>query len=125
MHLRDYFTKNSAGESLLTGVRIEALPEGRRHHFTETSVEKYTAKGLMTKTDTTITLHTVDGDMLFNIDHPPTRVCLLCGEQLPNEDRDGNNIPQGDPRMGAGARAHMAEKHAGEASPKPASCRSC
>lgn len=119
MHLRDYFTKNKAGESLLTGVRLEALSGGRRHHFTETCVEKYEARDLITKTDKTITMHTVDGDMLFNIDHPPTRVCLLCGEQLPNEDRDGSNTPQGHPNMGAAARAHMEEKHKGEASPDP------
>ena len=120
MHLRDYFTANDINEQLLTGVRLERLSEGRRHHFTETTVEKYESRGLMTRTKTSLVLHTVDGDMVFNIDHPPTRVCLLCGAHLPNEDRDkgGEFIPQGDPRLGAGARKHMADKHKGQASPK-------
>jgi len=116
MHLRDYYTKE-----VLTGVRLEKLPKGRRHHFNERMVAKYEAVGLITKNDKTLTMHTVDGDMKFTIDHPPTRVCLLCGEFLPNEDRadGGQFIGQGDPRLGAGARKHMEAKHKGEKSPNP------
>jgi len=121
MHLRDYFTQNSLGESSLTGVKLEKLAEGRRHHFTERTVEKYESRGLITKDDKTLTMHTVDGDMKFSIDHPPTRVCLLCGEFLPNEDReeDGEFIPQGHPKLGAGARKHMEKEHKGKESPNP------
>ncbi len=120
MHLRDFFTTNAANESLLTGVRLEKLAQGRRHHFLELTIEKYESRKLLTRTDKAIILHTVDGDMLFNIDHPPTRVCLLCGEHLPNEDQGaGSSIPQGDPRLGAGARKHMADKHKNKPSPDP------
>jgi len=116
MHLRDYETNGK-----LTGVRLEKLAKGRRHHFNERMVAKYEAAGLITKNDKTLTMHTIDGDMEFAIDHPPTRVCLLCGEHLPNEDRTdgGQFIPQGDIRLGAGARKHMDEKHKGEKSPDP------
>lgn len=121
MHLRDYYTQNKDNESLLTGVRIEKLAKGRRHHFIQKTVDKYVSRGLMTQSDTALILHTIDGDMVFNIDHPPTRVCLTCGEHLTNEDtaKGGEAIPQGDPRLGAAARKHMAEKHPGVASPDP------
>lgn len=121
MQLREYQTKNDAGESLLTGVRLEKLAEGRRHHFLQKTVDKYVSRDLMTQTDTALTLHTVDGDMVFNIDHPPTRVCLHCGEHLPNEDKakGGSFIPQGDPRLGMAAREHVAAKHKGKVSPDP------
>ncbi len=123
MQLRDYFTKNRFNEQVLSGVRLEKLCATRRHHFGYASVDKYTDRNLMTKTDTTITLHTVDGDMLFNIDHPPGRYCSHCGEALPNEnsDKGGEFIPQGDPRLGAGARKHVEEKHKGKTSPDPSS----
>lgn len=119
MYLRDYFTKNEAGESLLTGFRLERLAEGRRHHFGPAQIAKYESRGLITKTDTTITMHTVDGDMLFNIDHPPGRYCCHCGEALQNEQTEegGEFIPQGHAKLGAGARKHVATKHKGKTSP--------
>ncbi len=122
MHLRDYFTANDLGEQVLSGVRIEKLAKTRRHHFSYATVAKYEGRGLLTKTDTTITLHTVDGDMAFNIDHPPGRYCLHCQESLPDEHLEdgGAFIPQGDPRLGAGARAHVEAKHKGKKSPNPA-----
>lgn len=119
MHLRDYFTKNALGESSLSGVRLEKLAGGRRHHFTPATVEKYEKRGLLTKTDTTIVLHTIDGDMLFNIDHPPGRYCAHCGESLQDEnfEEGGEFIPQGHAKLGAGARAHVEAKHKGKVSP--------
>ena len=119
MQLRDYFTNNKAGESLLTGVRLEKLAAGRRHHFGQSMIDKYEGRGLLTKTDTTITLHTIDGDMLFSIDHPPGRYCAHCGESLQDEnfEEGGEFIPQGNPKLGAGARAHVAAKHKGKTSP--------
>jgi len=121
MHLRDYFTINHLNESVLSAVRLESLAAGRRHHFGDASIKKYESRGLLTKTDSTITMHTVDGDMVFNIDHPPGRYCCHCGEAQQNEnfDKGGDFIPQGDPRLGAGARKHVAEKHAGKTSPDP------
>lgn len=121
MNLRDYFTRNGVGESILTGVRLEALAEGRRQHFNDRLVEKYKSRSMLSVVGDDLIMHTVDGDMVFHIDHPPTRVCLHCGEYLPNEDREegGELIPQGDSRLGAGARKHVAEKHEGEESPDP------
>lgn len=121
MYLRDYFTTNDLNQKVLSGVRLERLAGGRRHHFGPAQIAKYESKGLITKTDTTITMHTVDGDMLFNIDHPPGRYCCHCGESLQNEQWEdgGAFIAQGDSRLGAGARAHVAAKHKGKKSPDP------
>ena len=121
MHLREFFTTNEVGETKLSGLRIEKLAKARRHHFSQSMIDKYESSGLITKSDTAIVVHTVDGDMVFNIDHPPGRYCLHCGDALPNEnfEKDGETIPQGNIKHGAGARKHVAEKHKGKKSPDP------
>lgn len=114
MHLRKIMTRNPEGELLWAGLQLLKLAPSRRHHFSPTQLALWKARGFCEITDSTITLKTVDGDMIFDIDHEPGRYCLHCNEKLHNEEEDPGAIPQGDPRLGAAARKHVKEKHAGK-----------
>jgi len=119
MQIRNIHSTNSeTGEVTWTGVQLISLQPGRRHHFSPEWVEKHVDRGLATLSKKDITLHTVDGDMVFHIDHGPGRVCLHCGEKLLSEE-DKSSYPAGHPKLGEAARAHVAKQHEGVASPNP------
>lgn len=118
MQIRNIHTKRPNNEVIWTGIQLIKLAATRRHHFGKTWIAKHIDRGFVTKTDKAITLHTVDGDMKFSIDHPPGRYCLHCDTALPNEDEDGG-FPAGHPELGKAARAHVAKEHKGAKSPNP------
>lgn len=105
-------------EVLWTGIELRKLAPGRRHHFTPKQLKVWGDRGWITKDENTITLHTVNGDRLFHIDHEPGRYCLHCGEFLKSEE-DAGIYAQGSPELGKAARAHVAKKHDGVDSPDP------
>jgi hypothetical protein len=119
MQIRNIHTKNAAtGESLWTGIQLIKLAPARRHHFGQAWLDRHIDRGFVTKTDKDITLHTVDGDMKFSVDHVPGRYCLHCNAALPNEDSEGA-YPAGHPKLGEAARKHVAKDHKGAKSPNP------
>lgn len=115
MHLQKIYTE-SDGETRWSGIRLLKLAPSRRHHFKPKMVDEYEKRGLATRTKDAITLHTIDGDMVFTIDHNPGRYCTHCGEALTNEE-DSTTLPQGHPDLGKAAREHVAAKHKGKKSP--------
>jgi len=122
MKIREVMTADpKTGETTWSGIQLQSIPAGRRQHIPQKWIDKHVARGFATLDENKLTMHTIDGDMSFSIDHGPSRYCCHCGEALPNEDLEpgGHLIPQGDPRLGAAARAHVAEKHAGVKSPDP------
>jgi len=122
MKIREVMTTDPAtGEVAWTGIQLLSIPENRRQHIPQVWIDKHTARGFATLDENKLTMHTIDGDMAFTVDHSPGRFCCHCGEALANEDQEagGGFIPQGDPRLGAVAREHVASKHAGIVSPDP------
>ena len=120
MHIRTIMKKNPiTQETLWSGIQLAKLAPSRRHHFIPKLLDEYVGRGFATITDKKIILHTIDGDMPFKLDHVPGRYCCHCNEALLNEDLEegGAAIPQGDPRLGAAARVHVAANHEGEVSP--------
>ena len=109
------------GDKTWSGIQLMALAKSRRHHFSPVWLERHIARGFVSMTDSSIVLHTIDGDMLFKIDHVPSRYCLHCGEKLHNEEDDagGMLIRAGDSRLGAEAREHVKKKHTGKKSMNP------
>ena len=65
------------------------------------------AEGWLDASDKTITIHTTDGDLVYNIVKKPGRYCCHCGEKLQDD------------ATGETAREHVAKKHAGKQSPDP------
>ena len=117
MHIRNVHTKNDQTQEITwSGIQLLKLAPSRRHHFSPKQIDEWTERGFVTVNKKTITMHTIDGDMVFKLDHLPSRYCLHCGEALPNEDVDGN-WPAGHIKLGEGARKHVAEKHSGKESP--------
>ena len=103
MILRKFFLDDPEVGERKVGLRLVKLAASRRHHFSPEKVEELKSQGFMSVSDKKITLHTVDGDMLFTIDHTPGVYCCHCGDELP-------------PTEGA-CRAHVAGKHEGVTSP--------
>ena len=73
--------------------------------FTENFLTGGEAEGWLVRKGAKITIHGLDGDVVFAIKQEPGRYCCHCGEKLPD---DGD---------GKAARKHVAEKHAGKTSP--------
>lgn len=106
MILRKFFLDDDPEVEVGTrrvGLRLVKLAPHRRHHFSPEKVAELKDQGFCSITDTTLTLHTVDGDMPFNIDHTPGVYCCHCGDELPATE--------------GACRAHVAEKHEGIESP--------
>ena len=120
MKIREVMTTDPAnGEISWTGIQLVYIPEERFQEIPQRWIDKHVPRGFVSVDENTLTMHTIDGDMKFSIDHVPSRFCCHCGEALPNEDQEagGAAIPQGDPRLGAAARKHVADKHKGKVSP--------
>ena len=65
------------------------------------------AEGWLEATDKTITIHSTDGDIVYNIVKKPGRYCCHCDDKLIDD------------ATGEAAREHVAKKHAGKQSPDP------
>lgn len=74
-------------------------------HFTENFLTGGEAEGWLERNGKKVTIHGLDGDVVFGIVQEPGRYCLHCGEKLAD---DGD---------GRAARKHVADKHAGQVSP--------
>ncbi len=107
--------KTTQGEVLWSGILLVALARSRRHHFSPKHLKELVERGFATISDTSVILHTEEGDRLFNLDHEPGCYCQHCGESLTYE----WDLPAGHKDRGAQARAHVAEKHAGAKPPNP------
>jgi hypothetical protein len=68
------------------GMKMLSAPKSGKHNFRKEWLEEH--RQFITKTDKRITLHTVDGDINFKIDHLPGRYCLTTGVKLPDVSKD-------------------------------------
>lgn len=71
-----------------TGLKILQMPKTGKHNFRKDWLQSEGVRRFVSQTNDAITLHTVDGDVVFNIDYPPGRHCLTCGEKLPDVGSD-------------------------------------
>mgnify|MGYP003652305053 CR=1 FL=1 len=76
----------SSGVKRACGMKILSPPNTGKHNFKKEWLEEHSH--FITKTSTHITLHTVDGDVNFKIDHMPGRYCLTTGVKLPDASKD-------------------------------------
>jgi hypothetical protein len=95
--------RNSDGS--VKGLRILNLPAGGKQRIHSDLLVDPAVAPHISHGDTSFTFHTLDGDVVFNIDREPGRYCLTCGEQLP--DFAGNGKTQ-EMRRAAQCRAHIA-----------------
>jgi hypothetical protein len=68
------------------GMKMLSAPNTGKHNFRKEWLEEH--RQFVTKTDERITLHTVDGDINFKVDHLPGRYCLTTGVRLPDVSKD-------------------------------------
>lgn len=75
------------GRKVDAGIKIIEPPRNGRHNFRKDWLDR--VKAFCSITTEAITLHTVDGDVRFNIDQQPgTRKCLATGNILPPASAD-------------------------------------
>ncbi len=74
-------------------------------NFSRRLVEAAVSEGWMTLSRGKLTLHAKPEDLTYTIKRGPGHYCCHCGEKLESD------------ATGAGARTHIAEKHAGSESP--------
>lgn len=74
------------GQRQAVGLKILNLPESGTQKVLKTWLDKW--KQFISVTDNQVIMHTVDGDVFFDIQYPPGRHCLTCGEQLPTPMED-------------------------------------
>lgn len=74
----------------------------RRQRFSERLIRTAIAEGWCSIAAGMLTLHVEPGDLVYTIERTPGTYCCHCGERLDGE-----------------ARAHVAQRHAGLASPDP------
>ena len=67
-------------------MKMLSAPNSGRHSFRKEWLEEH--RQFITQTDKRITLHTVDGDINFKIDHLPGRYCLTTKLRLPDVSKD-------------------------------------
>lgn len=80
--------RNAGGIKKPSGLKILTLPKTGKHNFRADWLQSDGIRQFLTMADELITLHTVDGDKVFNIDYRPGRHCLTCGEKLPDAGAD-------------------------------------
>jgi len=81
------------------------VAQDAQQKFTENFLTGGEGEGWLSRKGAKVTIHGLDGDVVFAITQEPGRYCCHCGEKLPD---DGD---------GKAARKHVAEKHAGKTSP--------
>lgn len=74
------------GVKIATGMKLLEQPRKGQHDFRKDWLQQH--RQFITQTDAAITLHTVDGDVKFNIDYSPGRWCLTTGAKLPDAGAD-------------------------------------
>ena len=82
---------SSTGVREIYGIQVVNLPKVGKQKLVPAWVDRF--KQFITQDAEKIVLHTVDGDVIFNIDHAcinnaPTRYCLTCNEVLPDQRAD-------------------------------------
>lgn len=69
-----------------TGLKLLEPPRNGKHNFRKDWLQQH--RPFISQTDQSITLHTVEGDVKFNIDYSAGRWCLATGEKLPDAGAD-------------------------------------
>lgn len=65
----------------LAGVDIEGDPP-ERHHFPVDMVTKAVGEGWISLNQGRLTIHTLDGDVIYRIDRTPGAYCCHCGQRI-------------------------------------------
>jgi hypothetical protein len=73
---------DESGRKRPTGLQLLNLPASGKQNIHQQTLAEW--RDYVTVTPAAIIVHTVDGDVQFDIDQPPGRYCLTCGERLPD-----------------------------------------
>ena len=70
----------SKGIKVVHGIKILRLPNSGKQNLTTKTLQDF--KQFISQDDKAIIFHTVDGNVVFNIDRAPGRYCLSCEEKM-------------------------------------------
>lgn len=87
-----------------SGLKIEKLPTHGQQRIHKDALLQWAEWVTLSKGE--LILHTVDGDVKFNINHAPGRYCLTCDKQLPPNGVSGS---EEEAKAAKACRDHVAE----------------
>ena len=98
------------------GVCISNLPNNGVQRINSSLLKGHEVSRFITVINDVITVNTVDGPVVFNVEREPGRYCLTCGEQLPDHAGNGTAL---EAKRAQACRDHVASHGAkAEKSPK-------
>lgn len=103
MYLKRQYDKDLKVKSV-----VKVLRAGKRQNFSENFLQN----PFVTKSADKITLHGVDGDVVYKIKRVPGHYCSHCGVAIP----DAGQVLDATTTVG---QKHVREKHVGAKSPDP------